>query len=304
MRRTAYNLIRRKRFYAFLTLAALLAFFYNFTEMRLSDATLKQVLSDNPFHYQARIDYHEQDGRRLRYLEIGRDSLPLIVFIHGAPSSLSFWKGMLKDSALLSKAKLLAVDRPGYGHSGYGRPEISVKKQAQLIGNLIRKIAPQHPSVILHGSSYGGTVAARLAMDFPDLVDGLLLQSASVMPGKEKTYWISYPTHHWSMRWLVPGSLRTANAEKLSHREQLEAMSPFWDRIRSATVILHGTADGLIYPDNACYAEERLINASFLESYMVKDKGHDLLWTGRDLLNQSLLKLIRKTTAPLPTVHR
>lgn len=298
------TMLRRKRFYAFLVVAALLAFFYHFSEMRLSDATLKQVLSDNPFGYKAEIGYYEENGRRLRYLEIGRDSLPLIVFIHGAPSSISFWKGMLKDSNLLSRARLMAVDRPGYGHSDYGRPETSVEKQAGLIGNLLRTVARSHPSIILHGSSYGGTVAARLAMDFPDLVDGVLLQSASVMPGEEKTYWISYPTHHWAMRWLVPGSLRVANAEKLSHRAQLEAMAPLWQRVRAATIILHGTADQLIYPENACYAEERLTNAAYLESFMVEDSGHDLLWTGRELLHQSLLKLLRKTAEELPVVQR
>jgi hypothetical protein len=95
------------------------------------------------------------------------------------------------------------------------------------------------------------------------------------------------------LRWLIPGPLRVANAEKLSHREQLEAMVPFWKRIRSAAIILHGTADNLIYPVNAEYAKERLINAMYLEVQMVKDKGHDLLWTGRQLLINSLMKLIR-----------
>ncbi len=296
MRLYIQGLLRRKRFYAILLAATLLAFFYDMTEMRLSDATLERVLSENPFHYPAKVSYFEGGERPLRYLEIGRSSLPLIVFIHGAPSSLSFWKGMLKDSVLLSQAKLLAVDRPGYGHSGYGQPEISVKKQAALIARLIRKFREKHASIILHGSSYGGTVAARLAMDFPDLIDGVLLQSASLMPGEEKTYWISYPTHHWALRWLVPGSLRVANAEKLSHRDQLEAMAPFWECIRSATIILHGTADNLIYPQNACYAEERLTNAAFLESFMVEDRGHDLLWTGRDLLIRSLSKLVQRTS--------
>ena len=175
-----------------------------------------------------------------------------------------------------------------------------MKRQAACIARLLQRKRLEHKTIILHGSSYGGTVTARIAMDYPDLVDGILLQSASVMPGEEKTYWISYPTHHWALRWLVPGPIRVANAEKLSHRRQLEEMAPLWDRIRSAAIVLHGTADKLIYPDNAKYAKERLINAVYLEVQMVKDTGHDLLWTGRKLLISSLMKLIRIQEDPIP----
>lgn len=288
-----FNVLRRKRFHFSILLAVALVFSYRFTEMRRSDNTFIQLLSNNPFHYQADIDYYWVKGRRMRYVEIGNDSLPLIVFIHGAPSSSAFWEDMLRDSLLLSQAKLLAVDRPGYGYSGFGRPEVSVEKQAAYIASLLRKKRKEHSTIILHGSSYGGTVTARIAMDYPDLVDGILLQSASVAPGEEKTYWISYPTSHWSLSWLMPGPIRVANAEKLSHKEQLEAMAPLWQRIRSAAIVLHGTADNLIYPINAGYAAEKLINATYLEVKMVKDRGHDLLWTGTDLLKQSLVKLIR-----------
>ncbi len=284
---------RKKRFYFLLLLAVGLGFIYEYTEMRRSDNAFMELLADNPFDYQASIDYYWVKGRRMRYVEIGNDSLPLIVFIHGAPSSSAFWEDMLRDSLLLSQAKLVAVDRPGYGYSGFGRPEVSVEKQAAYIARLLDKKRQEHGTIILHGSSYGGTVTARIAMDYPELVDGILLQSASLAPGEEKTYWISYPTSHWALSWLMPGTIRVANAEKLSHKEQLEAMAPLWQRIRSAAIVLHGTADNLIYPGNAGYAAERLINAAYLEVQMVKDRGHDLLWTGTDLLKQSLIKLIR-----------
>lgn len=293
------KLLRRKRFYFFALLAGLLVFFYDYAEMRRSDEGFTSILNDNPYGYEASIDYYRVQGRRMRFVEIGHDSLPLITFIHGAPSSSAFWEDLMRDSLLLGRAKLLAIDRPGYGYSGFGLPEISVEKQAAYIAELLKKKSAVHETIILHGSSYGGTVTARIAMDYPDLIDGILLQSASVAPGQEKTYWISYPTSHWLLSWLVPGPLRVANAEKLSHREQLEAMAPFWERIRSAAIILHGTADELIYPINAEYAKERLINAMYLEVQMVKDKGHDLLWTGRHLLINSLMKLIRINQQPV-----
>lgn len=300
MSKIVYLLFRRKRTYFSIAAVLFFLYAYDFMEMRISSETFQHILSENPFGYEAKFDYYEADGRKVRYLEIGNDSLPLIVFIHGAPSSSSFWKGFLQDSTLLSKAKLMAVDRPGYGYSGYGQPEVSVKKQAEIIAGIIKEKRGHHPAVILHGSSYGGTVAARIAMDFPKLVDGLLLQSASVAPGQEKTYDFSYITEHFLLRWMLPGPIHVANQEKLSHKVQLDSMANLWDRIRASAIVLHGDADGLIYPQNALYAKERLVNASYLEVQMIPGRKHDLLWNKRDLLEASLEKLLQLTAQKMP----
>lgn len=290
------KIVKKKRIYVSFAFLLLLIYSYDFMGMRISTPTYERILADNPLGLKAAFGSLETADRNLRYLEIGRDSLPLIVFIHGAPSSSSFWRTFLRDSSLLGKAKLMAVDRPGYGYSGYGKPETSVKEQAALIAKVLQEKQRAHPSIILHGSSYGGTVAARIAMDFPDLVDGLLLQSASLMPGKEKTFLFTHITKYWPFRWLLPGSIHVANMEKLSHKVQLESMMGLWGRIKSAAIVLHGGADKLIYPENAIFAKEQLVNAPFLEFKLIEGRKHDLLWTKRRLLEQSLEKLIRITT--------
>lgn len=289
-------LLRRKRFYFSVAFIGFIVFAYDFLGFRESNATLREQLSAVPFQKEVSVHYQIEPGRRLRYAEVGKGMDALIVFIHGAPSSLSFWRSLLKDSILLRKANLLAIDRPGYGYSGYGKPETSVKEQARLIAQIIEKKRALHSKIILHGSSYGGTVAARIAMDYPKLVDGLLLQSASVEPGAETTYDITYLTSHWAVEWLVPGSLKVANHEKLSHRQQLELMRPLWSRIISPTIILHGDADNLIFPSNAEYAAQRLINAHSVEKIIAAGSAHDLLWTRRPLLVASLMKLLGDTT--------
>ena len=290
-----FRMLRRKRTYFSIACFALLAWGYEALGTRLDDVQILRRLSDNPFGLEASVHYIESGGRKLRYVEIGYDSLPLIVFVHGAPSSSSFWEGLLRDTQLLRRAKLLAVDRPGYGYSGYGRAEVSVQKQAALLAPILKKKRETHQTIIVHGSSYGGTVSARLAMDFPNLVDGMLLQSSSNKPNAETTYWISYPTSHWSLRWLIPGALRVANAEKLNHAVQLRQMAEGWKRITSAVIILHGLNDKLIFPENAPYAHTRLINAAFLKIKMATGSRHDLLWTQRDLLIHSLKELLTVT---------
>ena len=84
-----------KLFYLPLLLVGTLFFANEYLDMRRSDLAFAELLSDNPFHYQANIDYYYVKGRPMRYVELGNDSLPLIVFIHGAPSSSAFWEDML-----------------------------------------------------------------------------------------------------------------------------------------------------------------------------------------------------------------
>lgn len=284
---------RKKRYYLLAVLIAFLIYAYQFLSLRLDDTELQARLGDNAWGYAAKVSYSpEKDGRQLRYVELGSDSLPLIAFIHGAPSSSSFWQSLMRDSTLLGHAKMLAIDRPGYGFSGFGRPDINVAHQASLIAGVLRRFRKAHQRIILHGSSYGGTVAARIAMDFPELIDGLLLQSASMAPGLEKIFWLTYPTSHWSLSWLIPTTLHVANTEKLSHRSQLEAMAGHWKQIEAPTILLHGSDDDLIYPENAYYACDKLECTPHLEMYMAPGRGHDLLWTMPALLRHSLLRLV------------
>jgi len=282
----------KKRYIALLIVIGFLVFAYDFLELRYDDGQFIEYLEENNFDYKPQVGYINRDKRRIRYVEIGNDSLPLLVFIHGAPSSSAFWRSYLKDSTLLSNAKLLAVDRPGYGYSNFGKSLTSVKKQAELLSEVIELKSKAHNKIILLGSSYGGTVAARIGMDFPDLVDGIIFQSSSLAPGEETTYWVTYPTSRWPLKWLIPTTFKVANEEKLSHRNELEKMEPFWSRIDAKCVILHGDQDELVYPSNAMYAKSNLINASIINLKLITGRGHDLTWTERNLIIDSILSLL------------
>lgn len=291
------KLLRKKRLYFFVGICILIGMLYGFLELRHSDKGMIKKTSKNDFGYVAEVHHFDTLDRHMRYVEIGDDSKPLLVLLHGAPSSSAFWVKFLRDSFLLSKVKMLAPDRPGYGYSDFGVPEISVKKQAALIAYILKKKRNLHQQIILHGSSYGGTLAARIAMDYPDLVDGIIFQSASTAPGEEKTYSITHPTSKPPLSWLVPTSLQMANQEKLSHRNQLEQMLPFWGNITAPALILHGTDDGLIYPSNAEFTRDKLVNAPFVELIWAEGKGHDLTWTRKDLLMESISRMIEMTTS-------
>ena len=297
VKRLLISLFRRKRFYLSISFVGMFIYAYDFLELRSSDGVLRTYLNENTFNYEASVGYQHAENERIRYVEVGSDSLPLLVFVHGAPSSLSFWRTFLKDSTLLSHFKLLAFDRPGYGYSGFGKTVTSLAKQAALVAPILMSKRAAHSKIILLGSSYGGTLAARLAMDYPELVDGLVFQSSSLAPGEETTYWITYPTSHWSLRWLLPTTFRVANAEKLSHGRELQEMLPLWPKIKASCIILHGDNDGLIYPSNAYFAAQHLVNASFVKLSIIEGRGHNLAWTERGLIIDAAISLARKRSA-------
>jgi len=281
---------KKKRYWILGVFAITLFFSYRFLELRQSDATFLSELGNNVLDYEPEVGYVRSGNRKMRYFSIGNKNLPTLVFVHGAPSSSSFWTPFLQDSQLLSVARLVAIDRPGYGYSNFGKTLTSIEQQAKLLHKVIEELGLD--SVFLHGSSYGGTLVARYAMDYPDKVGGALLQSASLEPGAETIYDITYPTNVWPLNEMIPTTFKVANEEKLSHQSELEKMKVRWKNIKSKLYILHGEADDLIFVSNAHFAKQMAINAKGVFIQTIKNRGHDLMWTETQLLKSVIQKMI------------
>lgn len=238
--------------------------------------------------YVPKIHYYQVDKRKMRYIEIGNDTLPLVIFVHGAPGSLTSFKGFMKDKDILAKVKVVAVDRAGYGYSDFGKAEKSVEMQAAYLKPVLEKYRPLHKKIMLIGSSYGGTVIARLAMDYPKMIDGLMFISSSLAAGAEATYAISYPTRYPPLRWLLPTAFRVATDEKFAHKKELIKMEPFWKNINIPVSILHGDEDELVYIENALFANYELKNAQ-VKLRILPGEGHFLPWTKPKVVKQEML---------------
>jgi pimeloyl-ACP methyl ester carboxylesterase len=78
------------------------------------------------------INHYSALKRTLYYAAIGEDHLPAILFVHGAPASMTIYKDFFADVELLKRFCMYAVDRAGFGVTD-GRAEPSIKKQAEMI---------------------------------------------------------------------------------------------------------------------------------------------------------------------------
>lgn len=234
---------------------------------------------------QPRLQRYTLGDRTIRFLESAPDSAPdrpVVLFVHGAPSSLTFFNAFFQDTALVHHARLVAVDRPGYGSSDFGRVETSIVRQAELLQPLIQRYR-NAPFLVLVGSSYGGSLAARLAMNNPEAVSHVVFVSSALGPGLEYTFPISYWIDEPPLRWLIPQLILNANDEKLAHRQALEEILPDWGRVRAGVTFLHGLRDELVYPSNVEFARKKLVHAR-VKQFILPESRHDIVVNKREYM--------------------
>ncbi len=275
---------------AFLLLVVASFIFDRFVQFRMDDEALQKYFALN--HQQVHVGYYSTGNRTMRYAYTGTDTSATLFFIHGAPGSLSYYKDYLIDSSLQLQATMFAVDRPGYGYSGLGDPIPNIRQQAQMIKPVIDSLHKVHHPVIIVAASYGTAIACRFAMDYPQLVDGLVLIAPALAPGEEKTFWFSPPLESPLLRWGVPRMLKSANTEKLHHKEELEKMLPLWKNIKVPVIYLQGVNDWLVYTTNATFAKKQLTNAPYVEINMVPNEGHLLAFNEKKLIIEKIIKMI------------
>jgi len=126
-------------------------------------------------------DMVEVDGATLHVVDIGpRDAGPPIVMLHGASSNLEAMRRPLGD--LMAKDhRVILIDRPGHGWSTRARREDSTPQiQARMIDEALGKLGVARAIVLVH--SWSGALGARLALDHPNRVAGLIMLAPVTHP--------------------------------------------------------------------------------------------------------------------------
>jgi pimeloyl-ACP methyl ester carboxylesterase len=114
----------------------------------------------------------EIDGVGLHYLE--RGSGPPVVLLHGNATMIQDWLASGVFDALAKTNRVIAFDRPGFGHSE--RPRMTVwtpAAQARLIASALEAMGVTAATIV--GHSFGTMVAAEMGLNHPDVVASLVL---------------------------------------------------------------------------------------------------------------------------------
>jgi pimeloyl-ACP methyl ester carboxylesterase len=115
-------------------------------------------------------------GVRIHYQEAGDEDAPPIILIHGFISSNLVWNDVILPLARKG-FRVIAPDLPGYGYSDKpadGR--YTIDSQAYAVSGLMDRLGIEKATIV--GASYGGAVAATMALDYPERVANLVLVGA------------------------------------------------------------------------------------------------------------------------------
>lgn len=230
------------------------------------------------------------DGHSLLVVESGDPDKQLVLFIHGTPGSWEGYSEYLQMESLASRAHLVAMDRPGFGRLSQDKWLPPFQEQASILMKL-RQLNHSALPIIVVGHSLGGSIAYRMAVDFPDDISGMVVISAPVDPDLSKRRWYNVLASSLVVSWILPDSLVKANREMNPLQEELSAMAPLLPGIRSNVTVIQGKKDKLVNFGNLDFAEKKLTQAHF-KAILVEDMGHFVLWQDPGLVAAEILALL------------
>ena len=120
-------------------------------------------------------------GAILNVVDLGRRdaSGPPIVLLHGASSNLEVMRPLAER--LADGHRVILIDRPGHGGSTRERVEDSTPRvQARMIVEALDKLGVDRAIVVVH--SLAGAIGARMALDYPTRVAGLVMLAPVTHP--------------------------------------------------------------------------------------------------------------------------
>jgi pimeloyl-ACP methyl ester carboxylesterase len=129
------------------------------------------------------------DGLNIFYREAGPADAPVILLLHGFPTSSRMFRNLIP--ALADRYHLIAPDYPGFGHSS--APSIdqfsyTFDHLAQVMEDFVNQLGLT--KYTLYVQDYGAPVGYRLASQHPERVQALIVQNGNAYAeGLANDFW-------------------------------------------------------------------------------------------------------------------
>ncbi len=278
-------------------------------------------------------------GIRLHYEDAG--SGPPVVLLHGAGANLNDWKASLFDE-VGRRHHVIAFDRPGHGHSGRPPENgYDPRTQAALIHAALKELGVERPILVGHSWSgalvlayalawpedvRGIVVLAGVSHDFDGPVRPTYRIAAAPVLGTVFRHTVMAPLGEF----LLPPNLRSAfapnpptrdyldkaavrlllrpqaflnNAEDIIHlRAALREMTPHYGKISVPVIIISGTQDRWVNPDEHAKKLDRAVPNSQL--VLIADVGHMPHHVRPILITDQIACLAREEQCRMPPLAK
>lgn len=224
---------------------------------------------------------------RISYLRAGDPAGTCVVLVHGTPGSATDWADYL--TAPPAGADVVALDRPGFGASAPHGAVPSLAAQAAAVMALLP--ADQRPVVLL-GHSLGAPIvawaAAQLAAEQPERSVAVVMLAGALDPALEQVHAMQHVGAWKPVRWLLPRTIRNANAELMALKPELEALGTILPSVKAKVLIVHGTADDLVPVENVAYMQRRFSGARGISTVLLEGQNHFLPWNSEREVRKAL----------------
>lgn len=250
------------------------------------------------------------DEAVLHYVEQGT-GMP-VVLIHGSDGILQdFTMSLFQDVS--KEFNTFSFDRPGHGYSERLNDEaLNVEVNARMLHQAVQRLNIKKP--ILVGHSYGGSVALKYAIDYPDSLSGLVL----LAPGAFQVSSFIHPMYYipqipvlgtlflntllvpvgevaqpamikpaffpestpadyletYQAFSLRPEQFKNFAEETRNHGKDMDELSNDYKKITAPTIIIAGDSDKISKAENHAYPLHEAITDSRL--IILKNTGHQV----------------------------
>ena len=171
------------------------------------------------------------DGLSIFYREAGPRDAPVILLLHGLPSSSRMFQPLL--TRLAGDYHLVAPDYPGYGHSDWPDPkqfDYTFDHIASVMNDFTQALGLSHYT--LYMQDYGGPVGFRMALAHPERVQALIVQDAVAHNeglganwATRRAFWADRPAHEEALRTNLL-SLATTRTRHVGDDPNIELYDP------------------------------------------------------------------------------
>ena len=137
------------------------------------------------------VTYHRTktvDGIKIFYREAGPKGAPVVLLLHGFPTSSHMFRNLIPE--LADRYHVIAPDYPGYGQSDmpdHDKFAYTFDRYGELVDGLLDQLGVT--SFAMYVMDYGAPVGWRLALKRPERVTALIVQNGNAYEEGLKEFW-------------------------------------------------------------------------------------------------------------------
>jgi pimeloyl-ACP methyl ester carboxylesterase len=128
------------------------------------------------------------DGIGIFYREAGPANAPVVLLLHGFPTSSHMFRNLIP--VLADRYHVIAPDYPGFGQSDmpdHKRFAYTFDRFGDLVDGLLNQLGVQRYAMYV--MDYGAPVGWRLALRHPERITGLIVQNGNAYDEGLKEFW-------------------------------------------------------------------------------------------------------------------